>query len=179
MEKVLPEFGHQIEGPLVLKPTSHADERGSFTRLFCPEEMHELGVEFNPVQMSLSRNTAKHTLRGMHHQNGKWAEEKVVRVTQGAVFDVAIDLRENSPTFCKWCATILSTENMAAFYIPRGFSHGFLSLQRSTDVLYQIDKMYEPGHGDGVRWNDTAFGIEWPREPLVLSERDAAYLDFR
>lgn len=178
MEKVLPEYGYEIEGPFVLKPTSHTDERGSFTRLFCPEEMHELGIQFNPVQMSLSRNLTKHTLRGMHHQNGKWAESKIVRVTRGSIFDVAIDLRENSRTFCKWCATELSADNMNAFYIPQGFSHGFLTLEADSDLIYQIDRKFEAGHGDGVRWNDSAFGIEWPAKPVMIGERDSNYTSF-
>lgn len=174
----MPEFGHQIEGPVVLKPTVNSDMRGSFSRLFCPNELAELKIPFSPVQMSLSRNFAQHTLRGMHHQNGRWAEEKIVRVTQGSIFDVAIDLRANSTTYCKWCATELSADNMCSFYIPRGFSHGFLSLEADTDVLYQIDSIYEPGHGVGVRWDDPAFGIEWPEQPVVIGERDAGYAEF-
>lgn len=178
MEKALPEFGYQIEGPVVLRPTRHSDDRGAFARLFCPNEISELGIEFNPVQMSLSRNIAQYTLRGMHHQNGEWAEGKIVRVTQGSIFDVAVDLREDSETFCKWCATKLSAQNMCAFYIPRGFSHGFLTLEDNTDVLYQIDRMFEPDHGDGVRWDDAAFGIEWPEKPFVINVRDANYNSF-
>lgn len=178
MEKALPEFGHLIEGPLVLKPTSHTDGRGAFARLFCPEEMKQLEIEFNSVQMSLSRNTAQYTLRGMHHQIGEWAEGKIVRATRGAIFDVAIDLRKNSETFCKWCATELSADNMNAFYIPNGFSHGFLTLENSTDVVYQINRMFEPGHGEGVRWNDKSFNIKWPATPLVINERDAEFRDF-
>lgn len=178
MERDLPEFGHQIEGPVVLKPTVNSDMRGSFSRLFCPNELAELKIPFSPVQMSLSRNFAQHTLRGMHHQNGRWAEEKIVRATRGSIFDVAIDLRENSPTYCKWCATILSADNMRSFYIPRGFSHGFLSLEADTDVLYQIDRMFEAGHGVGVRWDDIVFGIEWPEQPVVIGERDASYGNF-
>lgn len=172
MERAVPEFGHAIDGPVVLKPTVNADSRGAFTRFFCPDEMFRLDIPFSPVQMSLSRNLAQHTLRGMHHQNGEWAEGKIVRVTRGSIFDVAIDLRKHSPTFCKWCATELSAENMCAFYIPKGFSHGFLTLEADTDVLYQIDRTYEPGHGDGVRWDDPTFGIDWPAQPEVMGKKD-------
>lgn len=178
MERRSPEFGHMMDGPAVIVPNPHEDERGSFSRLFCPKELAELGLSFEPVQMSLSRNIAKHTLRGMHDQAGEWAEGKIVRTTRGSIFDVAVDLRPDSPTFMNWCATLLSAENMAAFFIPRGFSHGFLTLEADTDVVYQIDRMFEPGYGRGFRWNDPAFGIEWPAEPAVIGERDANYPDF-
>ncbi|MCV6574794.1 MAG: dTDP-4-dehydrorhamnose 3,5-epimerase family protein [Cohaesibacter sp.] len=179
MERRCPEFGHKIDGPVVLAPTPHRDERGSFSRLSCPEEFSAFGLDFTPVQMSLSRNHAIHTLRGMHDQADDWAEGKIVRAVRGAIYDVAVDLRPNSPTYCQWCATILSAETMHAFYIPRGFSHGFLTLEADSDVLYQIDRMFVPGHGRGFRWNDPAFGIDWPHEPQVIGERDATYADFK
>jgi dTDP-4-dehydrorhamnose 3,5-epimerase len=179
MECRSPEFGTVMGGPTVIVPTSHTDERGSFSRLFCPEELSALGVPFQAVQMSLSRNSAKYTLRGMHDQPDEWAEGKIVRVTRGSIYDVALDLRKDSPTYLKWCATLLTADNMHAFYIPRGFSHGFLTLEPDTDVLYQMDRMFVPGHGRGYRWNDPAFGIEWPHEPAVIGERDASCADFR
>ena len=178
MQRRAPEFGSFVEGPVVVVPQPHSDERGQFARLFCPAEFSVIGIAFAPVQSSLSRNPAIHTLRGMHYQPGEWAEGKMVRAVRGAVYDVAVDLRPGSPTYKKWCATILSAENMAAFYIPRGFLHGFMTLEPDTDVLYEIDRMFEPGHGLGFRWNDPAFGIEWPTDPELIGSRDATYPDF-
>ncbi len=165
-------------GPKVVEPSLNIDERGCFSRLFCEQAFSEIGIEFNPLQTSLSRNTAIYTLRGMHDQPEEWAEAKLIRITRGAVYDVAVDLRPQSPTFLKWCATILSADNLCSLYIPKGFSHGFLTLQPDTDVLYMIDRRFKPGHGRGFRWNDPAFGIDWPNTPAVISDRDATYLSF-
>lgn len=173
-----PEFGTVMEGPAVLLPEPHSDERGLFARLFCPDEFRAIAVEFKSVQTSLSRNPVKYTLRGLHYQSGEWSEGKIVRAVRGAVYDVAVDLRPGSKTYRKWCATILSAENLAAFYIPWGFLHGFLTLEPDTDVLYEIDRMFEPGHGAGFRWNDPAFSIEWPAMPMLIGARDAGYADF-
>lgn len=173
-----PEYGATIIGPQVIDAAPHEDERGAFARFYCPDAFATLGLPFTPVQMSLSRNHACHTLRGMHDQPGDMAEGKVVRVTRGAIYDVAVDVRPESPTRGQWCATELSADAMNAFFIPRGFLHGFLTLEAETDVLYQIDRMFEPGHGRGFRWNDPAFAIDWPHAPAMISERDATYPDF-
>ena len=100
-----------------------------------------------------------------------------MRATRGAIFDVAVDLRTDSPTYLRWTGAELSATNGRALLIGKGMAHGFITLEHDTDVLYQIDRMFEPGHGRGVRWNDPAFGIVWPAEPLVISERDATYPD--
>lgn len=178
MERRAPEFGSSINGPAVILPRPHEDERGLFARLFCPHEFAAFGVSFQPVQTSISRNPTAQTLRGMHYQPGEWAEGKVVRVARGSIYDVAVDLRPESTTYRKWCATILSAENLASFYIPRGFLHGFLTLEPDTDVIYGIDRMFEPGHGAGFRWNDPAFAIDWPVEPALIGARDRGYPDF-
>ncbi|MGX5719826.1 dTDP-4-dehydrorhamnose 3,5-epimerase family protein [Shinella zoogloeoides] len=178
MERRLPEFGSTIDGPAVIVPTPHEDERGLFARLFCPNEVADLGIAFQPVQTSVSRNPMRRTLRGMHYQPGEWAEGKLIRAARGSIYDVAVDLRDGSPTYLKWCATILSADNLASFYIPRGFLHGFLTLEPDTDVVYEIDRMFERGHGAGFRWNDPAFSINWPEAPSLIGERDRNYTDF-
>ena len=166
-----------IDGVVIVDLDVISDERGSFSRLHCPEEFAAAGHPFVPAQTSLSRNAKARTLRGMHYEAAPHAEAKLVRVTRGSIFDVAIDLRTDSPTYLGWTATELSATNGRALLIGKGMAHGFITLEDDTDVLYQIDRMFEPGHGRGVRWNDPAFGIAWPAEPLVISERDAAYPD--
>lgn len=166
-----------IPGVLRVEADTHADERGLFARLQCPDEQAAAGAPFTPAQTSLSRNPTAFTLRGLHYQPAPHAETKLVRVTRGRVFDVAVDLRPDSPTFRRWTAAELSADNLAALFIPEGVAHGFLTLEPDTDVLYQISPAYRPGHEAGVRWNDPAFGIDWPAAPALLSARDASYPD--
>lgn len=167
-----------IPGVVVVEADPRADERGAFARLHCPLEFAAAGVPFQPAQTSLSRNPRTGTLRGMHHQAAPHAETKLVRVTRGRVFDVAVDLRPDSPTHRRWTAVELSAENLKALLIPEGVAHGFLTLEPDTDVLYQISPAYRPGHEAGVRWDDPAFAIEWPARPALISERDAGYPDY-
>lgn len=166
-----------IDGVTVVELDPSTDERGSFARLHCPDAFAAAGHPFVPAQTSLSRNIAAHTLRGMHYEAPPRAEVKLVRVTRGAVFDVAVDLRPDSATYLRWTGAELSADNGRALLIGAGMAHGFITLKPETDVLYQIDRMFEPGHGRGVRWNDPAFGIAWPAPPVVISERDATYPD--
>lgn len=168
----------QIAGVVIVDLDAVADERGSFARLHCPAEFAAAGHPFVPQQTSLSRNAKAGTLRGMHYEAPPHEEAKLVRVTRGRIFDVAVDLRPESPTFRQWTGTELSAYNGRALLIGKGMAHGFITLEDDTDVLYQIDRIFEPGHGRGVRWNDPAFGIEWPVQPAVISERDAGYADF-
>jgi dTDP-4-dehydrorhamnose 3,5-epimerase len=167
-----------IEGVVIVDLDVIADERGSFSRLHCPQEFAAAGHPFTPLQTSLSRNAQAHTLRGMHYEAEPHAEAKLVRATRGAIFDVAVDLRTDSPTYLRWTGTELSAANGRALLIGKGMAHGFITLEGDTDVLYQIDRIFEPGHGRGVRWNDPAFAIEWPGPPSVISERDASYPDY-
>lgn len=168
-----------IGGVMLVDLEPASDARGFFARLHCPDEFAAAGLPFEPVQTSLSRNDAAFTLRGLHYEPARHAERKLVRVTRGRVFDVAVDLRPESPTYCRWIGYELSAENGRALFIPEGFAHGFLTLEPETDVLYQISPRFEPGHGQGVRWDDPAFEIRWPARPAVISERDAAYSDYR
>lgn len=166
-----------IAGVSVVEIEPVRDDRGFFARLHCPEEFAAAGHPFTPAQTSLSHNAAAFTLRGLHYEAAPHQEAKLVRVTRGRVFDVAVDLRPGSPTYAKWAGAELSAENGRALLIGAGMAHGFLTLEPDTDVLYQIDRIFEPGHGRGVRWNDPAFAIAWPAEPKVISERDAGYPD--
>jgi dTDP-4-dehydrorhamnose 3,5-epimerase len=168
-----------IAGVIRVEAEPHADERGLFARLHCPEEFAAAGVPFAPAQTSVSRNPQAGTLRGLHYQAAPHAETKLVRVTRGRVFDVAVDLRPGSPTHLQWTAAELSAENLAGLFIPEGVAHGFLTLEPDSDVIYQITPAYRPGHEAGVRWDDPAFGIDWPAAPALISPRDAAYPDYR
>ncbi|MBI1198262.1 MAG: dTDP-4-dehydrorhamnose 3,5-epimerase [Phenylobacterium sp.] len=168
----------EVHGVLRVEAEPHVDERGAFARLQCPEEFAGFGVEFAPVQTSLSRNPKAGTLRGLHYQAAPHAEAKLVRVVRGRVFDVAVDLRPDSPTYRRWTGAELTADNMAGLFIPQGVAHGFLTLEPDSDVLYQIAPAYRPGHATGVRWNDPAFGVVWPAEPKLMSAADAAYPDF-
>ncbi len=167
-----------LPGVVVVDIDAHTDERGSFARLQCPDEFAEAGIPFSPVQTSVSRNPTARTLRGMHYQPAPFAETKLVRVVRGRMFDVAVDLRPDSPTFRQWVGEELSADNARALFIPEGVAHGFLTLEPDTDVLYQISPAFQPGHEAGVRWNDPALAIRWPGEPRLISERDATYPDF-
>ena len=168
-----------IAGVVVVEPEARRDERGSFARLHCPEEFAAAGHAFVPVQTSLSHNAGAGTLRGMHFQAARHAETKLVRVTRGRAFDVCVDLRPDSPTHRRWVGVELDAASARAVLIPEGIAHGFLTLEDDTDVLYQIASAYAPGHDRGVRWNDRAFGIGWPRAPVVISDRDATHPDYR
>jgi dTDP-4-dehydrorhamnose 3,5-epimerase len=169
----------EIPGVVRIEAEPRGDARGAFARLHCPEEFAAAGYPFAPAQTSLSRNPAAGTLRGLHYQPAPHAEVKLVRVTRGRMFDVAVDLRPDSPTHRRWTAAELSADNLAALLIPEGVAHGFLTLEPDTDVLYQISPGYRPGHEAGVRWDDPAFAIAWPARPQVISERDAGYPDYQ
>jgi dTDP-4-dehydrorhamnose 3,5-epimerase len=158
-----------------------ADERGWFARSFDREEMLAHGCNPEVVQCNLSYNHAAGTLRGMHYQAAPHGESKLVRCVRGAIFDVALDLREGSPTHGRWHGVELSAENGLAFYIPAGLAHGFQTLREQTEVLYVMGDPYVPEAARGVRWDDPAFGIEWPQAPdgRTISVRDESYPDFR
>jgi dTDP-4-dehydrorhamnose 3,5-epimerase len=154
------------------------DERGFFARTFCRSEFTEHGLNPDLVQCSISFNKQRGTLRGMHFQKPPYEETKVVRCTMGAMFDVIIDLRPDSPTFKQWLSFELNAENRSMLYIPRGLAHGFLTLEDNTEVLYQMSDRYVPESAAGVRWNDMAFGIQWPETPRIISVKDQEYTDF-
>lgn len=167
-----------IPGVWVIDIEPHTDERGFFARTWCAEEA--LKRRLNPacVQCSISFNKMCGTLRGMHWQAAPRAETKWIRCTRGAVWDVALDLRPESPAYTKWIAVELSAVNHRAIYIPEGVAHGFQTLEADTELFYQMSEVYIPELARGVRWDDPAFGIKWPVNNPVLSGRDSAYEDF-
>jgi len=170
----------EIPGVLVVESELHGDERGAFVRIWDTAEFAERGLESRPMQWSLSSNTRAGTLRGMHYQEEPHAEAKLVRCVRGALYDVALDLRADSPTFKRWFAVELRAGDARALYIPKGLAHGFQTLEDHTEVLYAISAPYEASASRGVRWDDPAYGIEWPEaDSRVISERDRAWPDFR
>ncbi len=166
-----------LAGAWVIEQERHLDERGWFARTWAVDELARQGLETGLSQCSASFNQRRHTLRGLHWQAPPAAEVKIVRCTRGAVYDVAVDLRPGSPTFRKWVAVELTAENGRAFYIPRGFAHGFLTLADATEVAYQISAPYTPAAGRGARFDDRWLGIDWPAAPAVISARDRDYPD--
>ena len=167
-----------LPGVRLVEPERMADERGFFARTWCRREFEAHGLEPNLVQCSISYNRRRGTLRGMHYQAAPSAEAKLVRCTAGAIYDVALDLRRDSPTYSQWRGVELTADNRCALYIPAGLAHGFLTLCDETEVLYQMSEFFAPEHARGVRWNDPAFGIQWPGEVIIISERDRSYPDF-
>jgi dTDP-4-dehydrorhamnose 3,5-epimerase len=164
-----------LAGVFVIEPEFIEDERGAFARTFSRDEFEDHGVETEMRQCSVSLNHRAHTLRGLHFQAGGAAEAKLVRCVSGRIFDVAIDVRPDSSTYLRWVGVELSAQNRLALAIPRGFAHGFLTLEHATEVFYQISMPYQPDAARGLRWSDPAIGIRWPVAPVVMSERDASY----
>lgn len=162
----------RIDGLWVIEPEPVLDRRGSFARTFCKREFaaHDLVTDF--IQHSVSQSTLKHTLRGLHFQKPPHREVKLVSCIRGTIWDVAVDLRRDSPTYLHWVSTILSAENGLQFYIPEGFAHGFQSLSDNVAVSYMISAPYVEGSACGIRYDEPAIGISWPARPSVISERD-------
>lgn len=161
-----------LDGVWLIEARPATDERGSFARTFCTDEMERHALETRFVQHSLSRSTRKHTLRGLHFQHAPHREVKLVSCLKGAIWDVAVDLRPQSPAFGRWTAAELTAENMRQLYIPEGFAHGFLSLTDDVAVGYLISARYDPVTAAGIRYDDPAIAIEWPATPAVMSEKD-------
>ena len=150
-----------------------SDERGFFARCWSKEIAQEFGLVNELDSWSFSFNHSKATLRGLHWQSDPFGETKLVRCIQGEIWDVAVDMRPNSATYKKWVGTTLSAGKLNALYIPSGFAHGFITLSDNALVHYGINGDYSPEHAMGARWNDPAFAIDWPIEPLIMNERDA------
>lgn len=165
----------KLKGAFIIAPDLIQDERGFFARTFCRREFEEHGLNPDLVQCNISFNKQKGTLRGMHYQAAPHAEAKLVRCTAGAIYDVIVDLRRDSPTFRQWLAEELTAENHQSLYVPEGFVHGYQTLQPDTEILYQVSEFYHPPSEQGVRWNDPAFGIKWPLPVAVVSKKDSSY----
>ena len=168
----------KLAGAFVIELERHEDERGFFARSFCQREFETRDLNPNVTQCNISFNKRKGTLRGMHFQTAPFAETKLVRCTTGSIFDVIVDLRPASRTFKKHFAVELSAANRRMLYIPEEFAHGFQTLEDNTEVFYQMSQVYSAEHARGVRWNDPAFGIQWPDDERIMNERDRTYPDF-
>jgi dTDP-4-dehydrorhamnose 3,5-epimerase len=169
----------KVAGAFLIEPEPVADERGFFARAWDRAELETRGLDAGLAQCSISFSHRRGTLRGLHYQVAPHQEVKLIRCTQGAIWDVALDLRADSPTYGAWFGTELSAANRAMLYIPRGCAHGQLTLTDSTEVFYQISAPYAPEAARGVRFDDPAFGIEWPIEVEVINDRDRSYPDVR
>jgi dTDP-4-dehydrorhamnose 3,5-epimerase len=170
--------GTRLKGAYIIEPEKLADERGFFARTYCQEEFEKHGLNIRIVQCNISYNKKRGTLRGMHYQVAPHEEIKLVSCIKGAIYDVIIDLRPNSPTYTQWLNVELSSQDYNMLYIPEGMAHGFQTLEDDTVVHYQMSEFYHPECAKGVRWNDPAFGIKWPLRNPLLSEKDKGYLDF-
>jgi dTDP-4-dehydrorhamnose 3,5-epimerase len=167
-----------LPGAYVVELEKRGDERGFFARFFCTKEFEQQGLEKNFVQVNNSLSAHKGTLRGMHYQLSPKGEDKLVRCIKGSIYDVILDVRENSPTFGKSFGCELSAENRLMMYVPKGFAHGFVTLQDDTEALYLVSEFYAPELERGIRWNDPHFNIQWPLKPTIISDKDAKHPDF-
>ena len=168
-----------VHGAFIIEPEQFDDERGFFARVWSEQEFDALGVESQFVEGNMAFNKKAGTLRGMHYQAVPHDQAKLVRCTRGSIYDVGVDLREESETFRKWIAVELSAENRLMLYLPSQFGHGYLTLEDDTEVYYQVTKVYSPESVRGFRWDDPAFGIQWPAlEALNINQRDREYPDY-
>ena len=164
----------RIPEVLIISPQKHGDHRGFFSETYNSSTMQKMGVDISFVQDNQSLSGAAHTLRGLHYQAPPFAQDKLVRVIRGAVLDVAVDIRRGSPTFGKHVAEIISAKEWNQILVPKGFAHGFITLEPNTEVLYKVSNYYAPKFDFGIKWNDPKLGIEWGAEVanVTLSEKD-------
>jgi dTDP-4-dehydrorhamnose 3,5-epimerase len=167
-----------LAGAYLIDIEKRGDERGFFARAFCEREFAGHGLATRFVQANNSLSARKGTLRGMHYQLSPKAETKFVRCLCGALHDVIVDLRLDSPTFGQSFGADLTAENRRMMYVPKGFAHGFITLADDTEAYYLVDEFYAPEYERGIRWNDSKFSISWPAQPAVISEKDENYRDF-
>lgn len=167
-----------LEGAYTIELEKRGDDRGFFARAFCVNEFGALELDRQIVQINNSLSRIKGTLRGLHYQLAPKSETKIVRCVRGSLFDVIVDLRPDSPTFCRWFGTELSAENRRMMYVPKGFAHGFITLEPDTEAFYLATEFYAPDRERGLRWNDPKFAITWPANPVVISDKDSKQPDF-
>ncbi len=169
----------KLKGAYILDIKKREDARGFFARSWCQKEFEDHDLTSQLRQANISLSLKKGTLRGMHYQVVPYREAKLVRCTRGALYDVIVDLRPDSPTYKEWIGVELTADNYRMLFVPEGFAHGFLTMEDNTEASYQVSEFYTPGAEQGLRYNDPAFGIEWPLEVQVISEKDANWPDFR
>jgi len=168
----------KLHGAFEIHLEPKCDERGFFARAWCQKEFESNKLNPRLVQCNVSFNSRKGTLRGIHFQAKAYAESKLVRCTKGAIYDVVVDLRRNSPTYRDWVAVVLTAEKRNSVYVPEECGHGFLTLEDQTEVFYQMSEFYDADSARGVRWDDPGFQIAWPEKVEVISERDRSYPNF-
>lgn len=167
-----------LKGAYVIELEKQRDERGFFARSWCRREFKARGLETGLSQCNISFNAKKGTLRGMHYQAEPFGQAKLVRCTSGSIYDVIVDLRPGSPSLHRHAGIYLTSSGHTMLFVPKGFAHGFLTLEDDTEVFYQMSDFHAPGYECGFRWDDPFFGIEWPPEVRVICERDRGYQDF-
>jgi len=165
----------EIPEVILIKPIVFSDNRGIFMETYKSTDFLEAGVKGNFLQDNYSKSAKKGTLRGLHYQKEPKAQSKLIRVIKGSVFDVAIDIRKNSPTYGKWVSVILSAENKEMLYIPKGFAHGLCTLEDDTEIVYKCTNEYSSEHNKGITWDDPIINIEWPAKKPILSKRDSSW----
>jgi len=168
----------KLAGAYLIDIKKMVDERGFFARSWCQKEFEAHGIVATIVQANMSFNHKQGTLRGMHYQVAPYRETKLVRCTRGAIYDVIVDLRTDSPTYLQWIGAELTADNRRMLFVPIGFAHGFQTLSDASEVFYQVSEFYTPGAERGARYNDPTFGITWPLAVTVISEKDANWADF-
>jgi dTDP-4-dehydrorhamnose 3,5-epimerase len=162
-----------LPGVVVLEPTLHRDERGWFMESYAAATMRSLGIEADFVQDNHSFSLHRGTLRGLHFQNEPMAQSKLVRCTRGSILDMIVDIRKDSPNFRKWASVELTSENMKQVFVPKGFAHGYVTLEENTEVQYKVDAYYSKDNERGIRYDDPDLGIDWTIEHPTLSDKDA------
>ena len=167
----------ELDGACVIELDKLEDDRGFFARTWCQKELEEHGLTARIAQANVSFNTKAGTLRGMHYQVAPYEETKLIRCTRGALYDVIVDLRSDSPTCKQWMGVELTAKNYKMLYVPAHFAHGFVTLEDDTEVIYFVSEFYTPGAERGLRWNDPELGITWPCHAEVISEKDANWPD--
>lgn len=167
-----------LRGAFEIELEKYGDDRGFFARAFCKKEYSEYNLNNEIVQINNSVSVYKGTLRGMHYQLSPMAEDKIVRCIRGAIYDVIIDIRENSDTFCEWYGVELNEENRKALFVPKGFAHGNISLVDNSELFYLVTEYYSPEHERTARWDDPAFNIKWPLSPTEISDKDKNAIKF-
>ena len=167
-----------LKGAYTIELEKKGDERGFFARFFCKDEFARHGLNNEVMQINNSLSTNKGTLRGMHYQLPPYQEDKIVRCLHGSLYDVIIDLRQESPTFGQWYGAELTSDNRTMMYVPKGFAHGLVTLEPNTEILYLVTQFYAPEFERGIRWNDPNFNIQWPVEPVDISDKDRNHPDF-
>lgn len=169
----------EIVGSYLIDIEKFSDDRGFFARGYCEEEFANEGISFQMVQANIGFSKNKYTLRGLHYQVASHAEAKLVRCTQGALYDVIVDLRPDSPTYKRWIGVELTSKNRNMLYVPEGCAHGYQTMEDDTEVFYMVSAFYAPDHEQGIRWDDPAFTIQWKEtDNITISEKDRQWPNF-